>query len=391
MRPVIPARPDPLRRSERGDVMKVADVTRALEAIAPPSLASEWDNVGLLIGDQAATVHKLMLCVDLTDEVLAEAATVRAQMVMAYHPVIFKPLARVTDSDSHVVYQAIRQQVAVYSMHTALDAARGGSNDALADVLDLAQRRPLEPIVRKDRCKVVVFVPPDDLHDVADAAFAAGAGKTGNYYDCSFFVHGIGTFTGAPGARPTVGEAGRHEATEEMRLEVVAPRSSAGAVCAAIRSAHPYETPAIDVYPIEDAPDGCGIGRVGKLARPVLVRTLISRIKKQLGLSRVLVSSGDGAGKHGKPNLVATAACAAGSCGKLYRAALAAGATFYLTGEMRHHDALAAERAGMTVVCTGHSNSERIALKHVASRLKELLPKLRVVHSRRDMDPFRVV
>jgi len=371
--------------------MKVADVTRALEAIGPPSLASEWDNVGLLVGDREAAVRKLMLCIDLTDDVLAEAVTARADMVMAYHPVIFKPLARVTDTDSHVVYQAVRGQVAVYSMHTALDAAPGGANDVLADVLNLVERRPLDPIVRKDRCKVVVFVPPDDLHDVADAAFAAGAGRIGNYYDCSFFAHGIGTFTGALGAQPGVGEVGRHEATEEMRLEVAAPRSFAGAVCAAIRAAHPYETPAIDVYPLSDVPAGYGLGRVGKLARPVLVRTLVSRVKKQLGLSRVLVSSGDGWEGHGKPHLVATAACAAGSCGDLYRAALAAGATFYLTGEMRHHDALASERAGMTVVCTGHSNSERIALKHVASRLRELLPSLKVVHSRRDRDPFRVV
>ncbi|MCK4276697.1 MAG: Nif3-like dinuclear metal center hexameric protein, partial [Phycisphaerae bacterium] len=216
-------------------------------------------------------------------------------------------------------------------------------------------------------------------------------GRIGNYHDCAFFSHGIGAFCGGPGTHPKVGHPDEHEATEEIRLELVAPRSCVDDVCAAIRAAHSYETPAIDVYPLEDYPDGCGLGRVGKLARPTSAATLIARIKRAAGLKRVLVARPPKRGRSaGTAARVTTGACCAGSCGSLVGRAIEAGATFYLTGEMRHHDALAATRDGMTVVCMGHSNSERITLPHLADWLKQMLPKLNVSISRSDRDPFQI-
>ncbi|MCK4601371.1 MAG: Nif3-like dinuclear metal center hexameric protein, partial [Phycisphaerae bacterium] len=362
---------------ERVEGMKVKDVVRTLEAMAPPQLAADWDNVGLLVGDGRGEVKKLLLCVDLTEEVLAEASAVRAQMVMAYHPVIFKPISRLTAADTPVVYAAAKKALAVYSVHTALDAAPGGTNDVLADALALERRRPLEPISRPGECKVVVFVPHDDLSRVAEAAFNAGAGRIGNYYDCAFFCHGIGTFCGGVGARPSIGQAGQHEAAEELRLEVFAPKACAGEICAAIRGAHSYETPVIDVYPLAEYPADCGMGRVGRLSRPATVRTLIARVKKAAGVEKVSLAAPRKAGSA-KPKPVSVVACCAGSCGSLFRAAADAGAEIYVTGEMRHHDALAATAAGMTVVCMGHSNSERFALAALAKRLKKTLPKLSV-------------
>ena len=174
--------------------MKIRQVVEALDVLAPPALAAEWDNVGLLVGDAGAPVGKLLLCVDLTAEVLAEAVRARAQMVLAYHPVIFKPARRVTAGAAPVVYEAARRGLAVYCPHTALDAAVGGTNDVLADVLGLGDRRPLQPARRQDHCKIVTFVPHEVLSHVADAAFAAGAGQIGNYRDCAYFTHGIYKF-----------------------------------------------------------------------------------------------------------------------------------------------------------------------------------------------------
>ena len=362
--------------------MKVQDVIKSLENIAPPQLAQRDDNVGLLLGDASADVRALMLCVDLTAPVLAEAAGV--QMVMAYHPPIYKSVSRVTAAASPVLYAALRRGLAVYSVHTAFDIAPGGTNDALAEAAGLAAVRPLEPATGQGQCKIVAFVPPEDLSRAADAAFSAGAGRIGNYHDCAFFVHGIGAFCGGPGSHPTLGKPGRHEVNEEMRLEVISPRSCAPAVCAAIRDAHSYEEPAIDVYPLEDLPEGCGLGRIGRLARPASISGVIARIKRAAGVRNVLVASAASKGA------ITTVACAAGSCGSLYRAALAAGAQLYITGEMRHHDALAASAAGMTVVCLGHSNSERPALASLAHRLKAQLPKLKVTLSKADRDPFVV-
>lgn len=364
--------------------MKVSNIVQVLETLAPPELAAEWDNVGLLVGKAGATANKLLLCIDLTEQVLAEAVAAKAQMVLAYHPVIFKPLPRVTADDSPVVYAAARRGLGVYCMHTGLDAAKGGTNDVLAELLGLVDCRPLEPAAAGERCKIVVFVQAENLSQVSEAAFAAGAGRIGNYFDCSFFAPGTGTFRGGEQTHPTVGLAGRREAIEELRLEFVAPQARAGEVVSAVRAAHTYEEPAIDVYPLAAVPDGCGMGRIGRLKRPATAKALIARIKKATGLKNMLVA----AGASGK---VTTAACCAGSCGSLFKPAAAGGATFYLTGEMRHHDALAASAAGMTCVCLGHSNSERMVLDDLRRQLKTALAGVRITISKRDRDPFQIV
>ena len=370
--------------------MKVADVVEVLETVAPPRWAQEWDNVGLLLGDPNARVRKLMLCVDLTRDVLNEIARTKVDMVLAYHPVIFKGLSRVTADRQPLVYEAIRRGVSVYSAHTAFDVVPGGTNDVLAGAMGLADTRPLEETIGKAQCKIVTFVPPDELQSIADAAFAAGAGKIGDYYDCAFLTHGIGSFCGGTGTHPSVGQAGHHEMGEELRLEVIADKAKAASVCEAIRKVHSYETPTIDVYPLDSYPEGFGMGRVGTLKRPVGEATMISRIKKALGLNNVLVAWRGGEKAAKGSARVATAACGAGSCGDLFQSALSAGASFYLTGEMRHHDVLAATAAGLTVVCLGHSNSERIAVHHLADRLSDLLHDIAVTVSKNDKDPLVV-
>ncbi|MBT3200314.1 MAG: Nif3-like dinuclear metal center hexameric protein [Phycisphaerales bacterium] len=375
--------------------MKTAQIVNLLEQIAPPSLAEDWDNVGLLVGDRAANVRKVMLCIDLTPEVLEEAITEKVQMVMAYHPVIFKPISRVTSDANEVVYQAARHGISVYSMHTALDVAPGGTNDVLADAMGIgAQRKPLEAADGPGECKVVVFAQAEEVAEIARAAFAAGAGVIENYTDCAFFGYGIGSYAGGPDSCPTIGHRDQTEAVEEVRLELVCPPHRVSQVCDAIRSAHSYETPAIDVYQLSAAGSGGGMGRVGALPRPVTVATLISRIKKATGIKRVLLAArprpkaSKGSGKGG---LVSVAACGAGACGSMWKQALAAGAGFYLTGEMRHHDALAATNAGLTVVCVGHSNSERITMTVLAKRIADAMPKLKVTVSKLDKDPFEIV
>ena len=258
--------------------MKVSDVIDVLEQIAPPAWAGKWDNVGLLVGDPARQVKRLLTCVDATDGVLAEAVSRKAQMIVAHHPVIFKDLTRLTPSSAPVAYQAARRGIAIYCMHTNFDAAPHGTNDYLAEAMHLRDLRPLEPTVDSSNVKIVVFVTPSDLSGVAAAAFDAGVGHIGNYYDCAFFSHGIGAFCGADGTVPAVGQVGRHETAEEMRIEAIAPRARAAAVCEAIRRVHSYETPAIDVYPVEDYPPGAGNGRVGTLGKGDSVQTLIRRV-----------------------------------------------------------------------------------------------------------------
>jgi len=361
--------------------MKIKEICKVLEDIAPASFAEDWDNVGLLVGDAEASTDRLMLCIDLSEEVIAEARQAKAGMLMCYHPPIFKPLSRVTADACPLVFKALKSNIAIYSMHTSFDVVPGGSNDVLARAMGLKKAQPIEDYCGQSLVKIAVYTPPDELSRVANAAFVAGAGRLGNYYDCAFFSHGIGTFCPNPQARPTVGSADKHEAVEEVKLEFIAPLALAGHVCSALRETHSYEEPAIDVVPMRQFPKGTGMGRIGRLERPVRLSTLLTKVKKATGVSHLLL-----AGAAKKDIKISTVACGAGSCGSLYKKALANGAEFYLTGEMRHHDALAASK--MVVACVGHSNSERLSLDDLAKRLTRMLKGLKTQVSRRDHDPF---
>ncbi len=366
--------------------MSLCDLTAALDRIAPTRHAEPWDNVGLLAGDPAQAVARVMLTIDYTAAVAAEARDDRCDVIIAYHPPIFSAVKRVTaDGPTSLVHDAIRRGVAIYSPHTALDVADGGTNDVLADAVGLATRRPLRPAAAGPATfhKLVTFVPVESVDAVAAALERAGAGRIGHYGGCSFRSSGVGTFTGDPGTHPAIGTPGVPERVAEVRLEMACPLGVVPEVMAALRQAHPYEEPAVDLLVQAAPPPARGMGRVGRLATPQPAAAVVDRVKRALGLTAVLV-----AGDVGRT--VTTAAVCAGACGELLGDAIAAGADLYLTGEMRHHDAIRAAAAGLTVICTLHSNSERAVLRRLADRLGRELPGPAYLLSRADRDPFEV-
>ena len=255
--------------------MQLSTLLTVLDDLAPLRLAEDWDNVGLLVGAPDQQVSKALLCIDYTPAVAAERRAAGVDLVVAYHPPIFNPLKRLNGGP---VYEAVREGVAIYSPHTALDVAEGGTNDGLADLLGLSSRRPLR-------------------------------------------------------------------------------------LC--------------------EAANGVGMGRIGEFDEPAERADLIARLKQNLRLDHVLVA-GPTAGPARR------AAVCAGSCGDLLDDAIEAGADLYVTGELRHHDALKAAAAGVTVVMLLHSNSERHALATLADRLRERAPELECVLSTEDRDPFHI-
>ncbi|MGH7214241.1 MAG: Nif3-like dinuclear metal center hexameric protein [Tepidisphaeraceae bacterium] len=366
--------------------MRLSDLIDAMEQIAPTRHAESWDNVGLLAGDPRQGVSKAILTIDYTPAVAEEAKAAGCDAVIAYHPPIFDAIKRITSvGPSELVFDAIRRGVAIYSPHTALDVAEGGTNDVLADAIALVDRQPLRLAQPKaNQYKLVTFVPKDAVEKVSRALFDAGAGRIGNYTQCSFRTSGTGTFFGETGASPTLGQAGKLEEPDEVRVETVVPIAKIGAVLSALRQSHPYEEPAFDLNQLAAAPESnLGLGRVGKLPGEVTAEMLINMLKRELGLEHVL-AAGDPA------RMVRRAAVCAGACGDLLDDAIAQQVDLYVTGEIRHHDALKAIRAGMTVVCTLHSNSERAVLKRVKSRLEGQLPGFAVMISKTDADPFEV-
>jgi dinuclear metal center YbgI/SA1388 family protein len=362
--------------------MKLSDAIKVLEEIAPLRYAEAWDNVGLLVGDPQQNVSSAMLTIDYTPAVAAEAMQKKCDFVVAYHPPIFEGLKRITSDN--LVFDAVHRGVAIYSPHTALDVAEGGTNDLLGDILGMTQRQPLQfADTKATQFKLVTFVPEKDLEKVSQAIFGAGAGRIGQYSSCSFRSSGTGTFFGEKGTNPSVGVSGKLEHAAEVRLETVVPIASLAAVIRALNESHPYEEPAFDLNQLAAPPEGIGQGRIGTL--PATDRgEIFQRIKRELGVSHLLVSGPtDGA--------ITRAAVCAGSGGEFLGDAMTQKAELYLTGEIRHHDALRAAQAGMTVVCTLHSNSERAVLKRLAAELGRRLAQLPVMVSSQDRDPFAVL
>jgi dinuclear metal center YbgI/SA1388 family protein len=273
--------------------MRVSDLVEAMEGIAPTRYAEAWDNVGLLVGDRGERVSKVLLAIDYTVEVAREGERLGCDAVVAYHPPIFQGVKRIEAGG--VIHDAIRRGVAIYSPHTAWDVAEGGTNDVLARVMGLTGVRPLKPAEgRATRYKMVVFVPEKDVERVGEAMFRAGAGRIGNYSRCSFRSEGTGTFFGKEGTKPAVGEAGRLETADEIRVETVVTIANVERVIAAMRAAHPYEEPAFDLVQLAAVPEGKGIGRIGVTEGRVTREELCRRLKVGLGVKHLMVS---GAGK----------------------------------------------------------------------------------------------
>ncbi len=365
----------------------VADAVAYLDAFAPPSGAADWDNVGLILGDPAAALTRVLTCLTVTPEVVAEAMEGGVELIVAHHPVLFKPVKKLTaaTADGRLLLPLLSHGVAVYSPHTAFDNCAGGINDGLAARLGLTNVRPLRPDKPAVRYKLVAFVPADDLSRVSDALFAAGAGHIGAYRECSFRADGTGTFFGTDAANPTVGVKGRREEVRESRLEVVVPEARLAAAVAALRGAHSYEEPAFDIYPLRTfASSVSGAGRVGDLPDDVMLADLGETLRLTLHSAGMqYVGARDG--------LVKRVAVACGAAGEYLADAIRAKADVFVTGELRFHDGLAAQAAGISVLLPGHYATERPGVEDLAVRLQAAFPTLHVTASAAERDPFGVL
>lgn len=379
---------------------RVGDLCRVMEEIAPTKAAAEWDNVGLLAGDWAWPARRMLLTIDLTPAVLAEARRARAEIILSYHPPVFRPIKRMIvdpTEPSGLAAWAIAERIAVYSPHTALDAAPGGTNDVLTELCGLAEVEPFDQVAGGERQgKLVVFVPPDDVERVAEAIFLAGGGRIGLYEKCSFRSRGEGAFFGTDATSPVVGQKGRLERVDETRLEVVFPEPRLAEVIAAVRRAHPYEEPAFDVYPLRAVPDGrVGPGRIGRFSRPLTLPELLRRLAAKTGARNLCTVEPDATypplGPAGKSRYTRGIVCvgAAGSMPFDVPGRRCGPGDVVITGEIRHHDALRYQRLGVAAVALGHWASERPALAPLAARLRRRLPGTAVAVSKADADPFR--
>lgn len=392
--------PLPSTPSARAPNPTVADLINAIEAIAPPALAEPWDNTGLLLGDRDRTLDgPVLLTIDLTESVTNEAARARAGALVSYHPPLFAPISRLTGdtSQGRALLALARINAAVYSPHTALDAATGGITDWLADGLMTggvsAARRALTPLTLAEptqEVKIVTFVPGSHVEQVRAGLASAGAGRIGDYELCSFALAGRGTFLAGARSTPAIGRPGILESVDELRLEMVCSKKALGLALETLRQFHPYQEPAIDVYELVPKPRrSIGAGRKLTFDHPVSIAALAQRLKQTTGTPGVQVALASGVA--GFTHEASRVAIVPGSGGSLVSAALADGCDAFVTGEMKHHDLLDATARGLSVLLAGHTETERGYLPILARTLGKALPGVSFLVSTADRAPAQWV
>jgi dinuclear metal center YbgI/SA1388 family protein len=367
--------------------MKTEELITAFEIFAPTYLANDWDNVGLLVGAPDWSANKILLTIDLTEAVMQEAIAMKVNTIVAYHPPIFEPLQSVTNRTfkERVVLDAISNTIAIYSPHTSLDVAKGGINDWIVDGIgagDVRALRPFGNLPPDEECKLVTICPEDKVEELRQALSSVGCGRIGQYEQCSFTTSGTGTFIGNEGTNPTHGKAGELQRVIECKFEMVVSKNSLSLAIQALRQFHPYEEPALEVYELGERPRReMGVGRRIHLDKPVQLDELARKLKKHLGIGYVRVAPA--AGKDDRIEVQSVGLCA-GAGGSVCEMALDDGCEVFITGEMTHHQVVAATARGCTVMLTGHTNSERGYLPTLKTQLLELLPTANISVSKAD-------
>jgi len=311
-------------------------VVAALEQVYPPRWADHGDAVGLVVGDPAADVRRVLFAVDPVQAVISEAISMHAELIVTHHPLLYRPVSSVaaTSPKGRVIHDLISHQIALYVAHTNADSPLGGVSESLALALGLRDIRPLRPHPADPLDKVVTFVPQQDADLLVDALAAAGAGAIGDYDRCAFLVQGQGTFRPGEGANPAVGSRGEIEVVDEVRVEMVLPRSRRDDIVSALRAAHPYEEPAFDVIELASWSTDRGAGRIGSLAQPMTLKQFADSVAAALPATAVGARVAGDLDKQ-----VRTVAVAGGAGDFLLDDARAAGVDVYVTSDLRHHPA----------------------------------------------------
>jgi dinuclear metal center YbgI/SA1388 family protein len=327
-------------------MVALAEVVRELERHYDPAWAEAWDSVGLVCGDPAADVRRVLLAVDPVEAVADEAISGGVDLLVTHHPLFLGGTTSVaaTTAKGRVVHRLLTAGIGLYVAHTNADVASPGVSDALGETLGLRELRPLRAELGEPQDKLVTFAPAEAVDRVIDAMSDAGAGVIGDYTRCAFLAEGTGTFRASPDANPTVGRAGEVTRASEVRIEMMSPRARRSAVLRSLIEAHPYEEPAWDVVELAVMPGARGLGRVGELAEPMTLAEFTAHAAASLPRTSWGVRA---AGDPGR--VVRRVAVCGGSGGDLAGDAHKAGADVLLTSDLKHH--LASESVDELGIC----------------------------------------
>ncbi|MEO5684229.1 MAG: Nif3-like dinuclear metal center hexameric protein [Chitinophagaceae bacterium] len=347
--------------------MKIADIINHLESIAHPSLQEDYDNAGLITGAADWTCSGAIICLDATEEVIKEAVEKKYNLVIAHHPIIFRGLKKINGKNyiEKAVIAAIKNDIAIYAIHTNLDNVQQGVNGMIAAKLGLINTRILTPKPELLK-KLVVFVPEAQAPVVRNAIFEAGAGKIGNYSECSFNTPGTGTFNPGAGSQPFVGERGRQQQEAEIKIETIFPAWLERQITSALIVAHPYEEVAYDLLPLANQHPAMGAGILGELPEMMEATAFLRHIQHVFGVPVVRHTPLTG-------QLVKKVALCGGAGSFLISNAISAGADFYITADVKYHEFFEANDR-LVIADVGHYESEQFTIALLTGFLQEKFP-----------------
>lgn len=362
--------------------MKIAEVVSFLESQADPSLQEGYDNAGLLTGNAAWDCTGILCCLDSTEEVVSEAIEKKCNLIIAHHPIIFGGLKKINGKNyvERTVIRAIRNDIAIYAIHTNLDNVLNGVNGRMAGRLALQNVRIL---MEKEHTlkKLYVFVPADHASAVRQAIFDAGGGHIGNYSECSFNTNGTGTFKAGDNASPFTGEKNRLHEESEVRLEVVFPVHLQSVLVAAMKEVHPYEEVAYDVVALSNSHPERGAGLIGELPEPMdeagFLRHLASAFQVSVIRHTRLLD---------KP--VRKVALCGGAGSFLINKALARGADFFVSADIKYHEFFDANDR-LVIADIGHYESEQFTVDLLREILLQKFPNFAVLKTGVMTNPVR--
>ncbi|MBA3900260.1 MAG: Nif3-like dinuclear metal center hexameric protein, partial [Bacteroidetes bacterium] len=351
--------------------MKIKDVMKVLEEFAPLPLQESYDNSGLIVGDKQAEVNKILICLDSTEAVIDEAIAKGCNLIIAHHPIVFAGIKKLTGTNyiQRVIIKAIKNDIAIYAAHTNLDNVSNGVNAKICEKLGVVKTRILAP--KKNLLKrLISFCPGSHVDKVKEALFNAGAGKIGEYDECSFSTSGTGTFRPSDKASPFQGEAGKRSEAGEVKIETIYPFYLEKKVLSALWQSHPYEEVAYDIIPLDNKHQLIGSGMIGELNEAMNEMDFLKMVKKSMksGCLRYTQLMG---------KKVKKIAVCGGSGSFLLKDAIASGADVFLTADFKYHQFFDAE-GQILIADVGHFESEQFTTEIFYDLLKKNFPTFAV-------------
>lgn len=349
------------------ELITINDLANFLESKFPPSLKEDWDNVGLMVGDSGNKIDKAIACLDVTDRVIDIAIEKRIKLIIAHHPLIFKPMTAINNKtlQGKKILRIIQNGISLFVMHTNIDAAKGGLNDYIVSKLGIETSRILD-IQNEDVVKLAIYTPESSCEVVKARLLEINKFSTENYEKVSYSTEVVETFLPKDKAKPSIGKNGELETIKSSKIEIITNRKDVKSILNAIKKVHPYEEPGYEIVEIKNGFEKGGIGRYFTLSEGVKISDYVEIVKKKLQIENIRVV-------YNEDKVIKKVGLVNGSGASFLKSMKSAGVELFITGDVKYHEAMDALEGDVAIVDIGHYEAEKWFGELVKETLAEIV------------------